>query len=200
MVLSILRILTMAVMCLVVQGSNRCPFPTWPLSRILLVAPLSSPTFTGLGLLTLYNADSSFDWELLSVSSKVGPKITYFQNALLYKPRHMGPFLFSPLNWFFFWSWFKFAFIKWMISHRIGPNSTYKFYTPFAGPPYVFVPFPARVSKRKRKFSSSNYNSCDFEAPSSSKRRRLHSLTAAPIQSNTDGLPEVVPEQPPTAP
>lgn len=151
-------------------------------------------SYTGLSLLTLYKADNSFEWELLRISSKTRPKVTYFQHTLLYKPGLLGPFLFSPLNWFFSWMWFKFVFIKWMISHRLGPNSTYSFYSPFPGPLYVFVPFPARVSKRKCDEPNASLFS------SSSKRRQLQLQPTIPLQSKFDGFPGVVPTQPPEAP
>lgn len=154
-----------------------------------IIAHASHPT--GLGLLTLYNSEGLFEWELLSLSTKSGPSFTLYQKVLLYKPGNLGPFLFSPINWLFSWLWFKYAFLKWTIAHRVGPKGLYGYHAPFAGPPYIFTPFPARVPKRKRG------EDVETSQVLASKRRRLQLTSAAPSASKSDGLPEVVPQQPP---
>ncbi|KAF7827070.1 ribonuclease H [Senna tora] len=57
--------------------------------------------FNGLALVLNGTGSGTFNWDVCAITLKEGPKIYYFNQILVSQPGFNGPFLISPMNWFF---------------------------------------------------------------------------------------------------
>ncbi|KAF7825253.1 uncharacterized protein G2W53_016417 [Senna tora] len=88
------------------MGSANVPSHSFHKSNLYSWAASTLPPQEGLGLLLNATEKGEIKWDVYNISLSLGPKIYYFNRALVAIPGEVSPFLITPVNWFF-------TFIMW---------------------------------------------------------------------------------------